>query len=121
MNSGVLLKEGQVLIPAVEVARSLPRRMVGLLGRSGLEPGCAMHIAPCSGIHTFFMRFRLDLVFLSRSMRVVRVVRNVPAWTVVAGGIKAHSVLEMQSGWLPDDALSAGDEVALATAECEGA
>ncbi|MCK5850642.1 MAG: DUF192 domain-containing protein [Kiritimatiellae bacterium] len=87
--------------------------MQGLLGRSSLGDGRAMYLAPAGSIHTFFMRFSIDLVFLSKQMKVMKIVRGVSPGRVVLGGSMAWSVFEMESGWFPSDALREGDEVTL--------
>ena len=95
----VLAKSGDTLIESVETASSLAARMRGLLGRDGLARGHALHIVHCDSIHTFFMKFSLDLVFLDRGNRVVKVVSSVTPWRMVWGGPGACSVLEMSAGW----------------------
>ena len=100
-------------LAVVEVAETPWERMRGLLGRTGLPERRAMYLAPCSAVHTFFMNFPLDLVFLARGGEVVRIVRAVPRNRFVFGGPGAAGVLEMAAGWLPGHALSPGDRVAL--------
>jgi uncharacterized protein len=106
--------DGTILVPEVEVLASLGQRLKGLLGQTSLEPGRAVWLSPCGSIHTFFMRFDLDLIFLGGDFRVVRLVRGVRPWRMVAGGLRARGVVEMQSGWFPAAALKAGDRVRLA-------
>jgi uncharacterized membrane protein (UPF0127 family) len=114
VRTAALLKGGTVVIPTVERAAGMRQRMRGLLGRRCLGAGRAMHLCPCRAVHTFFMAFPLDLVFLTRDLRVSRIVRNVRPGRVAAGGRGARSVLEMESGWLPPDALREGDRVGFA-------
>lgn len=116
MKTACLQKAGATLVADVECAASVLERMRGLLGRTGLARGRAMHIAHCSSIHTFFMKFDLDLVFLSGDMKVCRIVRSVRRNRIVTGGLRARSVIEMETGWFPADALAVGDEVRLVAA-----
>ena len=109
-------KDGVVVIPAIEVADGFLTRMIGLLGRRSLPAGTALWLTPATSIHTFFMRFDLDLVFLTRAGQVRRVARCVPPGRIVLGGGWSGSVLEMQSGWLPESALREGDQVQMAPA-----
>lgn len=102
---------GRVVIPELELALTPWRRMRGLLGRGGLAPGCGMYLAPAGSIHTWCMRFDLDLVFLSRELRVVRLVRGVRPFRMVFGGRGARGVVEVAAGWLDGDALRIGDAV----------
>ncbi len=113
MTTATLKKDGATLVEVVELALRLGERMKGLLGRTSLGAGRAMYIAPCASIHTFLMKFSLDLVFLDRSMKVCRIVRNVRPNRVVGGGWGARAVLEMETGWFPEGALKEGDKVEL--------
>jgi uncharacterized membrane protein (UPF0127 family) len=107
----LLAKDGTTLIERVDPQVSLLGRMKGLLGRPSLGPGRAMFLSPCGSVHTFFMKFNLDLVFLDRSFAVRRIVRNVPPNRVVFGGWGAKSVLEIEAGWLKEQAVIPGDRI----------
>jgi len=87
--------------------------MWGLLGRRRLPAGQAMHLRPCPAIHTMCMRFPIDVFFLDREMRVVRVIRSMAPFRTAVGGRAAHSAVEMMSGWFPENALHEGDVVDL--------
>jgi uncharacterized protein len=120
MKTAVLKKNGVTLIETVELAVDLKSRLIGLLGRSSLGKQRAIYLSPCSSIHTFFMRFPIDLIFLDRdidgaqrAMLVTSIVRGVKPWRIVFGGGRAWSVIEMESGWFPVDALKVGDKVSL--------
>ena len=82
---------------SVEVASTRQDRRKGLLGRDGLDPGAALVLSPCAAIHTAFMRFPIDAVFLRRDGRVVRIVRNLQPWRV-ALSVRAHAVVELAAG-----------------------
>jgi len=64
------------------VARSFVDRMVGLLGRQGLDEGHALILPHCRSIHTWFMRFPIDVVFVDRQWGVVAVCETIPAWRI---------------------------------------
>lgn len=96
------------VIARVEVARSTTERMRGLLGRDSLPPGGGMLIERCSSIHTFFMRFALDVLFLDASGGVRKVVRRLPPWRM-ASAWGAAQVLELAAGALDDCPLQPGD------------
>ncbi len=82
---------------ACELAESAPARMRGLLGRDGLEPGHGVLLRPASSVHTAFMRFPIDVVFLDRELRVLKVSRNVPPWRARSCR-RARAVLELAAG-----------------------
>jgi uncharacterized membrane protein (UPF0127 family) len=72
-------------------------RMRGLLGRNGLAEGEGLLIKPCGSVHTFFMRFPIDVVFLDRELSVVAVRPEVPPWRT-AGARGAKVTLELAAG-----------------------
>lgn len=79
-----------------EVAETFAERAKGLIGRRGLEPGHGLLIKRCNCIHTFFMRFPIDAIFLDRDGKVVKTVRNIPPWRPwIWGGWRARQVLEI--------------------------
>ena len=78
-----------------EVAETFAERARGLIGRRGLPSGTGMLITKCNCIHTCFMRFPIDAVFLDGGGQVVKTVRNVRPWRLLVwGGWRAKSVLE---------------------------
>lgn len=81
-----------------KVARTLFERIRGLIGTKSLEKGEGMLILRCNAIHTFFMSFPIDAVFLDRKDNVVKIVRNIKPWRFfVWGGFRAVKVLEIPS------------------------
>jgi uncharacterized membrane protein (UPF0127 family) len=91
---------GKELASDVTVASSLPARIRGLLGRSSLPAGQGLLIKPCKGIHTFFMKFSIDVVLLDKGNRVVALHPSLPPNRMTRIYLKAHSVLELPSGTL---------------------
>lgn len=75
-------------------------RSRGLLGRDSLEPEEALWIVPCPMIHTFFMRFAIDVVFLDSELKVVRVIERIKPWRISPWVFRARSVLELGGGSL---------------------
>jgi uncharacterized protein len=89
--------DGSTICERCVVADRMWPRIKGLLGRRELASGDGMLIRPTSSIHTFFMRFPIDAVFLSRDGEVLSVKANVGAWRArFCRG--AHSVLELPAG-----------------------
>ena len=112
----VNLTRGTVLAERVKTADRGPSRRKGLLGRDGLEPGEGLWIVPCESVHTFFMRFPIDLVYLDRKNRVRKVRSSVPAWRLSAC-FSAHSVIELASGVVRDTQTKAGDQLEFSPAD----
>ena len=98
------------LVPAFDSAG----RRKGLLGRSGLDDGEGLVLAPCSTVHTAFMRFPLDLVFLDRAGRVLRLSADVPPWRIRMAW-RGFAVVELASGTLGRRDTRCGDILELRT------
>ena len=104
----------------VELALTRRDRRRGLLGRARLEPGTALVLVPCAAVHTAFMRFPIDLVFVNRHGCAIRVVKRLPPWRVAIAP-KAHSVIELAAGSLERQVLQVGDRVCLVRSDEQGA
>jgi len=86
--------------------------MRGLLGRAGLEPGTGMLIDAAPSVHTFFMRFPIDVVFLDRDRKVVGVRHRLAPWRV-AGARGAVAALELRAGAAAEAGIQGGDVLVL--------
>jgi uncharacterized membrane protein (UPF0127 family) len=84
--------------------------MRGLLGRSELRPGEGLLLRPASAIHTWFMRFPIDAVFLDRDWRVVGISDDVRPWRA-ASRRGAKAVLELPAGESSRRGLALGDQL----------
>ncbi len=81
-----------------KIAKTFPERAKGLIGKKDLPDGEGLLILHCNAIHTFFMRFPIDAIFLDKRNNVVKRVNNIRPWRfMVFGGFKADKVLEIQS------------------------
>ena len=89
-----------VLGDAVEVADTSEKRRVGLLKHARLDPGSGLWIVPCESVHTFFMKFPIDLVYLDKQRKVRKVRHAVPAW-----------ILELPAGTAEESGTLPGDEL----------
>jgi uncharacterized membrane protein (UPF0127 family) len=106
-------RTSQVIAQDVELADTRATRRQGLLGRDSLSPRSALIIRPCFSVHTAFMRFAIDVVFVDRAGTVVKVVRNLGAWRI-AGACGAHAAIEFAAGSVPEGDVEAGDRLYLA-------
>lgn len=116
MPSVINVTKGTVVAERVKVAASYWSRLWGLLGRKGLPAGEGLLLRPSSSIHTLFMRFPIDVVFLDRDHRVVKVVSALKPYRFALGGRGAWAALELPAGSAekaqvsPDDVLVISDE-----------
>jgi uncharacterized membrane protein (UPF0127 family) len=99
----------QILLSDLKEARSFVARTKGLLGTNDLAIGSGLWIHRCNSIHTFFMRYSLDCIFLDKDMNVCKLVRDVKPGRVVWPIWSADSVIEMKAGSLDQMSIYAGD------------
>src|SRR2546421_8542858 len=84
----------RVLVARLEIADTLWKQTVGLLGRNGLPPEGGLWLEPCNGIHTFGMRFSIDVLFLDAEGHALRVVSSLKPWRIYGPVWKARAVVE---------------------------
>lgn len=107
-------KRRDVLASKLETADTLAARTKGLLGRKELPTGEGLWIKRCNSIHTFFMRFAIDAVFVDRDLKVVAVHRDLKPWRVTWPHLRATSVFELPSGTLSSSSnLNVGDSLSI--------
>ena len=97
-----------VLATRMEVADSAPMRNRGLLGRERLSLGEGLWIIPCLAVHTFGMRFPIDLVYLNRKKQIKKLKSEVSPGRLSAC-LSAHSVLELPPGTIRATQTQPGD------------
>src|ERR1041385_3301979 len=108
-------EDGPVVCERCTVAATSLRRMKGLLGRSGLSPDEGMWIRPASSVHTFFMRFPIDVVFLDRDLVVRKVAPSVKPWRM-AFARHSRSVLELSAGEAGRRGIAEGKQLVVGVA-----
>lgn len=98
---------GKILATDILIADDPVSRVIGLMFRKAPR-GNGLLLDPCNSIHTFFMRYSLDIVFITRSNQVVKIVRNMRPWRMTWIYWRAKKTLEVPAGKLPMD-LAEGD------------
>jgi uncharacterized protein len=101
-----------VLATSADVADTSAKRRTGLLKHTHLDPGDGLWIKPCESVHTFFMKFAIDLVYLDRKLKVRKVRHAVPPWRLSAC-LTAHSILELPAGAARQASTEAGDQLSI--------
>lgn len=101
-----------VVAAAADVADTSAKRRTGLLKHERLEPGEGLWITPCESVHTFFMKFAIDLVYLDKKNKVRKIRHAVPPWRLSAC-LMAHSILELPAGAARQSATEPGDQLAI--------
>ena len=96
------------LATALELAVTRRARRRGLFGRDGLEDSAAIILAPCTAVHTAFMRFAIDVLFLDRDGCAVKIVSDVSPWRIALAA-RAYAVVEMAAGTVRRRGVQLGD------------
>jgi len=104
---------GTVIADKVGVAASRTSRAVGLLTRSGLEPGEALWIVPSRGVHTWGMRFAIDVLALDEQGTVIDAVPNMGPWRMRLPRRGTAGVLELPAGTLAASNTGIGHRIVL--------
>jgi uncharacterized protein len=119
VNTIVLVgPHGQVVCELCQIADGFFRRGRGLLGRTDLPRGQGMLIRPTWSVHTAFMRFAIDVVFLDEELTVLKVARRLRPWRAAARW-RAHSALELPAGECERLGIDVGDRLAWVSLEPE--
>lgn len=108
------LRTGEAIATRLLPAFDSGTRRQGLLGRHGLRDGEGLVLAPCSSVHTAFMRFPLDLLFLNRAGQVLKTSAAVAPWRIRVAW-RAFAVVELEAGSLDRSGTLRGDAVELRT------
>lgn len=103
---------GRVLADRADIADTSAKRRTGLLKHTGLNRGEGLWIVPCEGIHTFAMKFAIDVVFLTKKGGVLKTRPNMGKRRI-AVSLRAHSVLELPAGILEETGTQPGDQLFL--------
>jgi len=108
-----IVADGIEVCSHCEVAERTIPRMRGLLGRDGLGAGEGMLIDPAPSVMTFFMRFPIDVVFIDKTRKIVKIVHSLRPWKA-AGARRASAALELPAGTAARLDLQPGMALALA-------
>lgn len=107
----VNLTNQATLATEIEIADSFWQRFCGLMGRRGLGPGRGLVLKPCNSIHTWFMRFKIDVLFLDRRLQVVHLEKSLDPFCfsrIVQGAVM---VVELPAGTLEATRTKIGDQL----------
>ena len=94
----------------VKEATSFQDRLVGLMFREKMNDFDALLISPCNSIHTCFMKYPIDVLFLDRNNKIVHMIKSMKPWRFSSLYLKSKKVLELNSGKISKE-IEIGDEV----------
>jgi len=105
--------QNNTLADDAKVADNFFSRSVGLLSRKSISDGEALVIKPCCSIHTFFMKFPIDVIFVNRKNKIVGLHQNAPANVILPVYFSSHYVIELAAGQISAKNIQKGDIINL--------
>lgn len=102
---------GVVIAQKAVLASSLGQRMKGLLGRSSLSLNEALILKPCASLHTFFMRFAIDVLFLDKDLQIIRLIQNMPPYRLSPIIWSSKMAIELPAGKISQTNTRIGDRI----------
>ena len=106
-----------VLGEAIEVASTAVHRVKGLLGRECLEDGQGLLFFRCASLHTFFMRFPVDILYVDKSGKVLKIAPEVKPFKLVAAPFRSYFALELPMGSVRRSKTRVGDHLRFVESE----
>jgi len=107
----VNLTNNTVLAERLECADTVLARMRGLLGKDFMSPGTGLLISPCKGVHTFGMKFPIDVIFLDKNNAVIAVGNRLRPNRMTRVYFRATGVIELPAGTLETVKTNIGDRI----------
>jgi uncharacterized protein len=102
-------QDNATIAHCVGLANTYFSRLAGLMGKPGLPQGHGLWITPCNSVHSCFMRFLFDAVFVNAQGQVVHMVQSMPPWQATPLIKGAKAVLELPEGTIALHQLQVGD------------
>lgn len=109
----VNLTSNEVLADQAQFAKTFLTRLKGLMFRKEIEPGECLILHPCNSIHTFFMRFPIDVLFVSKENKVVHAIENISPNAVSPIVRSAARVVELPVGTIWKTNTKVGDRLSI--------
>jgi uncharacterized protein len=102
--------KGTILAERADKANTSEKRRNGLLKHTSLPKGEALWIAPCEAVHSFWMKFAIDVLYLNKKKKVLKIRHSMVPWRI-SGCLTAHSVLELPAGMAKETQTQKGDQL----------
>lgn len=103
--------QNTMILSHLEVATGFIDRGIGLLKKSQLTDHEGLWIHRCNSIHTFFMKFPIDCIFVNKHLVVDDLVENISPWKVILPRWRSRSVIELKSGFIQKFQIKKGDQL----------
>lgn len=105
------LTKNTVLAEEVEIAKTIWQRGKGLLGRKTFGQGKALVLWPCDSIHTFFMQFTIDVIFVDKENKIIGVYKNLKPFRITRIYFKAKYAIELPAGTITATSTEIGNKI----------
>ena len=109
----VNLSYGAELANHLSTADTFFKRLKGLMFRDQLSPGCGLYLHPCNSIHTFFMKFPIDVLYIDKDWRIVGIEEHLEPGRIGKKFPSAVSVIELESGSVQLNSIHRGQVLKL--------
>ncbi|MGD9008070.1 MAG: DUF192 domain-containing protein [Desulfobacteraceae bacterium] len=106
-------KTGECIADQVEIAQTFFKRLIGLTGRRKMIDGAGLYFPGCRSIHSFFMNFSIDVLFLDKQMHITKIVRCLRPYRLAFAPMQTRHTLELSCGALEKFQLKVGDAIVL--------
>lgn len=103
-------RSGKQIATHAGIANTSELRRRGLLKHSSLDEGDGLWIAPCEAVHSFGMKFAIDVLYLNKQKKILKIRPNMVK-SRISLCLSAHSVLELPAGTVAKTGTAVGDEL----------
>lgn len=105
--------QNNLIASDIKMAENFFNRSIGLLSRKSLSQDEGLIIRPCCSIHTFFMRFDIDVLFVNKKNKIIALYKNVKPWKILPIHITSNYVIELPAGKILSKNINKGDIITL--------
>ncbi|OIO36833.1 MAG: hypothetical protein AUJ74_00975 [Candidatus Omnitrophica bacterium CG1_02_44_16] len=110
-HKAINVTTGEIIADNVRIAQDFMSRSIGLLNRQNLNENEALLIKPCPSIHTFFMKFPIDVLFLSKEGNIVKIAHSLKPWRLSGCLLGCFMVLELPPGKVLKTTIKLGNVI----------
>jgi uncharacterized protein len=107
-------KTNKIVVEDLKIANGILSRAIGLLGRKSVNPDFGIMFPKCRSIHTHFMRFSIDIIFVDDQNRITELFENLKPWKIlIAKNKKSRHIIEVAAGSIEKSKLTIGSQLEL--------
>lgn len=105
--------QNNIIADDIKTAENFFSRSVGLLSKNSLSEYEALIIKPCCSIHTFFMKFKIDVLFVNKNNEIIALYENVKPFRILPIHFSSSYVIELAGGSISDKQITKGDLISI--------